>query len=252
VRKAYRLLQTITKAAVEEGLLVASPCRVKFQKEPKPTLHCPTKDEVLAIANAVPDRYRALVLLAGFGGLRWGEAIGLCRRHVDLATGSVKVEQTVVEILGEVYLQPYLKTEAGERDVYVPALVREALALHLARWSQAGPSGLVFSATRSANGPAYVRRSNFYRRVWRPTVIKLGLPDVRFHDLRHAAATLAAQGGYTTRELMDHIGHASAAASLRYQHAADDRMRSLPRSIDALIGEPVAATGTDNVIPIRR
>jgi integrase len=207
---------------------------------------------VLAIANAMPDRYRALILLAGFGGLRWGEAIGLCRRHVDLAAGSVKVEQTVVEILGRTGLQPHPKTEAGNRDVYVPALVREALALHLARWSEPGPNGLVFGAARSKSGPAYVRRSNFYRRVWRPTVIALGLPDVRFHDLRHAAATLAAQGGYTTRELMDHIGHASAAASLRYQHAADDRMRSLPRSIDALIGEPAAATGTDNVVPMRK
>jgi integrase len=48
-----------------------------------------TVDQVAAIANRVPPRYRALVLVAASGGLRWGELAGLRRQRVDLERGTV-------------------------------------------------------------------------------------------------------------------------------------------------------------------
>lgn len=86
-------------------------------------------------------------------------------------------------------------------------------------------------------------------RHWRKAARSAGLPEgVHFHDLRHAAGTLAAQVGATTRELMSRIGHASPQTALRYQHAAEERDQVVADRIGALI----ASTGspTAPVVPL--
>ncbi|MDP9387221.1 MAG: site-specific integrase, partial [Actinomycetota bacterium] len=90
--KCYRLLRAILNTAVEDGLLAANPCAIhgagaeRADERPLPTV-----DEVFALADAVRPRYRALVLLAAFSGLRRGELFGLRREHVDLDRGTVTV-----------------------------------------------------------------------------------------------------------------------------------------------------------------
>ena len=78
-----------------------------------------------------------------------------------------------------------------------------------------------------------MRRSNFRRRVWEPATSDVGVSGLRVHDLRHTAATLAAASGASLKALMARIGHASAAAALRYQHVIDgqdaDNVRYLER-----------------------
>jgi integrase len=59
-----------------------------------------TVDQVAAIANRVPARYRALVLVAAFGGLRWGELAGLRRKRLDLERGTVTVAEQLLEVNG--------------------------------------------------------------------------------------------------------------------------------------------------------
>jgi integrase len=72
------------------------------------------------------------------------------------------------------------------------------------------------------------------KRVRLPAVNAVGCEGVRFHDLRHHAATLAAITGATTKELMVHIGHASPDAALRYQHATHDRRKAIAEGINQL------------------
>lgn len=59
--------------------------------------------------------------------------------------------------------------------------------------------------------------------------------EVRFHDLRHTANTLAAATGASTRELMARMGHASTRAAMIYQHATSDRDAALARALDDLV-----------------
>jgi hypothetical protein len=66
-------------------------------------------------------------------------------------------------------------------------------------------------------------------------VQQLGLDGLRFHDLRHTAATLAAAAGATTRELMDRMGHTSPAVALRYQHIMADRQGAIAAALDGLV-----------------
>jgi integrase len=181
-------------------------------------MRCPTVEQIMALAEAVPDEYRALVLVSGLGGLRWGECVGLRRSRVDLLHRSVRIAEQVVEVDGRLEVGPP-KTQAGVRTVHLPAAAVHALEKQLASFAEPDYDGLVFPAPEGG----YLRRSNFGRRVWRPAIRAAGLDGVRFHDLRHAASTLAAVSGATTKELMARLGHSSPAAALRYQHAISGR-----------------------------
>jgi integrase len=182
-----------------------------------------------ALAEAVPGRYRALVLVAGYGGLRWGELVGLRRRRVDLAGARIQVVEQVAEVAGKFTVSPP-KTAAGQRVVVLPAVAVAALADHLDDYAASDLDGLVFSTGRGT----YLQRSNFSRLVWRPAVQQLGLDGLRFHDLRHTAATLAAAAGATTKELMERMGHTSPAVALRYQHVMADRQGAIAAALDGL------------------
>ena len=64
--------------------------------------------------------------------------------------------------------------------------------------------------------------------------MKAGRPDLRFHDLRHTGAVLAAQTGATLAELMGRLGHSTSSAAMRYQHAAADRDKAIAEALSRL------------------
>jgi integrase len=80
-----------------------------------------------------------------------------------------------------------------------------------------------------------LRRSNFRRRCWLPATTAAGVEGLRFHDLRHWAATLALAAGANTRELMERMGHTSPAVALRYQHVMAGRDQAIAAALDELI-----------------
>jgi integrase len=175
---------------VEAGYLPRSPAAIKGAGlERAAEMRHVSIPQLHALVDAVPGRYRALVLVAGYGGLRWGELVGLRQRRVDLAGARIHVVEQVAEVAGKFIVSPP-KTAAGQR-VVLPAVAVAALAEHLEDYAAPGPEGLVFASGRGT----YLQRSNFSRLVWRPAVQRLGLDGLRFHDLRHTAATLAAAAG---------------------------------------------------------
>jgi integrase len=231
VAKAYRLLARIMDTAVAAGLIVRNPCSVKgAATERAPEMRVATVAQVAALAQAIHPRFRALVLVAAYAGLRWGELVGLRVKRVDLLHQRITVAEQVTEIDGRFTWGPP-KTEAGRRTVTLPAVTAAALAEHLATYSQPGPDGLVFTSTEGG----LLRRSNFHRRVWRPAIRAVGLEGLRFHDLRHTSATLSIAAGASTRELMARMGHSSSAAALRYQHVLAGRDTAIAAALDELI-----------------
>jgi integrase len=198
--------------------------------ERAPEMRVATVTQVAALAEAIHHRFRALVLVAAYAGLRWGELVGLRVKRVDLLHGRITVAEQATEIDGHFTWGPP-KTEAGRRTVTLPAVAAEALAEHLATYSQPGPEGLVFTSTEGG----LLRRSNFKRRVWRPAIRAAGVAGLRFHDLRHTSATLSIAAGASTRELMARMGHSSSAAALRYQHVMAGRDAAIAAALDELI-----------------
>ncbi len=239
--KAYRLLSRILAVAAESGYVVRNPCTIKGAGvEHAPEMRIATVRQVAELADAVPRPLRALVYVAAYSGLRWGELAGLRRHRVDLPRRRLHVVEQVAEVNGRFIVGPP-KTQAGQRVVVLPAIAATALEEHLAAFVPDAADALVFPAAEGG----YMRRSNFRRRVWLPATRAVGVEGLRFHDLRHTAATLAQTAGANTRELMARIGHASSDAALRYQHVMSGRDDAIAAALDLLAqADARAATGT--------
>ncbi|WP_245159063.1 site-specific integrase [Blastococcus sp. TF02A-35] len=123
-----------------------------------------TVAQVQALVEAVEDRWRALILLAAWTGLRIGELSALRREHLDLKAGTVSVTSAVVDVVGQQRSYGPPKSAAGRRSVAIPPHIIGDLQHHLAMYAQPGPHGLVFVGPKG--GP--IRRNNFTSRVWAP------------------------------------------------------------------------------------
>lgn len=232
VAKAYRLLHAIFTTAVEDDRLVRrNPCRIEGAgKEDSPERDIAALPLIFGLADAVPVRYRLLVLLATFAGLRWGELAGLRRENIDLEACEIRIVETTAELDGGRLVAEIPKSRAGRRTVAFPRELVPELRWHLERFSEPGERGLVFVGPKGAP----LRRSNF-RRIWTAACTKTGVADLHFHDLRHVGGTLAAATGASLKELMTRLGHSSTRAALIYQHATRDRDQAIAKALGTLV-----------------
>jgi integrase len=233
VAKCYRLLRSILKTAVDDELLVRNPCKIEGggveYADERPVASI---EQVWSLADAMPDRYRLLVVLSGFTGLRIGELLGLERRHVNPLHRTLRVEQQQQELNSGKLLIGSPKTPAGVRTLGLPAFLMPEIETHMANWSAPGTGGRVFPGERGGA----LREWTVYKHWNRARTKVEGLPEgFRFHDLRHTANTMTAAAGASTRELMSRMGHASSAAALRYQHATSERDAEIARLLDARV-----------------
>ncbi len=237
-RSAYRLLKAIFNTAILDDLIVKNPCRVKGGGADRVTdRRIPNVDQVAALMQSMPEQYRAAVTLAAWGTLRRGEVLGLNREDVDLRTGTVLVERSLHEFYdGTLELGP---TKNGDpRKVYMPSSVMPALENHLRRFVGPESDAPLFLGATGLR----LRPSNFWV-IWETARRRAGLTWVRFHDLRHFAATMFASTGASTKEIMSRGGWKSVAMVMRYEHASEER--------DALLAQALNQFAeSSNVVPI--
>jgi len=221
----------VLNTATDDEVIVRNPCRIKGAGvEATPERPVITLAQVLALAAAMPPRYRALVLLAVFASMRWGELIGLRRVDLDLESASVSIERSAVEVGKRIVIKTP-KTSAGIRSVALPVWLVPELLHHLDTFAEAGPDGRVFLGPYGATP----FRRNFAT-IWKRAKGAAGVPaDLHFHDLRHAGNHFAAASGASTRELMGRMGHASMRAALIYQHRTAERDRVIAEALDAML-----------------
>jgi len=240
VAKAYRLLRTILGTALEDGRISKNPCAIRGAGiERTPERPVATLEQVYALAGAVPVRNQALVLLAAFSGMRLGELLALQRERIDLEAGVVHVTESQHELVDRRIVTGPPKTEAGRRTVSIPPHLLPVLAEHLNRWVGPEPDALVFTGDKGG----WLRRSQWNSR-WRQARQQVGLPQLHFHDLRHTGNTLAAATGASTKELMSRLGHASAPAALRYQHATRERDQAIADALSDMVSEAIGQPRT--------
>ncbi len=196
VAKIYRLLRTILGTAVEDELIPKNPCAIKGAgAEKSPERPIATMDQVDALARAIDPRYRALVYMATYTTLRFGELFALRRRDIDLERATVTVTEQIGYVKGRIAVGPP-KSDAGRRVVSVPTTVLRGIQVHLDTYVAPGAEAFVFRGPKGAL-PA---RSN-WSVMWRRVAADAGVPGLRFHDLRHTGNTLAASTGASTRSL---------------------------------------------------
>jgi integrase len=231
VAKAYRLLHAILNTAADDRVIRRNPCRIKGagqeESREREVISMPV---LLELLGQVPPRYRALVLLATFASLRFGELAGLRRGQLDLENCSVHVVASTAETDDGRLIDDDPKSWAGRRRVSFPREIAPELRWHLERFAQVGTSGLVFVGPKGGR----LRRSTF-RRTWTKARTAVGLPDLHFHDLRHTGNTMAAGQGASLRELMERMGHSSPRAALIYQHATRERDEAIAAGMGKLL-----------------
>src|SRR4029450_5851804 len=135
------------------------------------------------LADAIDRRYRALVLVGAYSGLRIGELAGLRRERVDLLRGTVEGAEIMTEVAGKLQIGPP-KTRASRRTIGLPRAVVNVLAEHLAPGGK--PTDFVFTGPQGGR----LRIANFGNRIWRPATTAAALDGLRIHDLRHTAVAL--------------------------------------------------------------
>jgi integrase len=228
VRVIHTNVSSVLSAAVDDGLIARNPChaasvrapRIDARKvEPWPT------QRVLAVTSALPERYRAIAVVAAGCGLRQGEAFGLRVRDVDFLRRRIAVEQQVKLLRGYVRLAP---PKGGKtRVVPLPNPVAVALSEHL-RHYPAEDTELVF--TSREHKP--LNRNHFNPYVWRKALTAADVETKRengMHALRHYYASVLIDAGESVRAVADYLGHADAGFTLRvYAHlfpSSEDRAR---------------------------
>ena len=231
VHRHYRTLRRMFRVAVQRGRIPRSPVDpVEEPRIPEEEMRFLTATELETLASTISAPYRTLVLVAGWGGLRWGELAALRCERVDVERSRVHVV-TQLDQSGTVESEP--KSRAGRRWVTVPESVMADLADHID-----GRTGLVWTAP--AGGP--LRHGNFLRRDFYPAAIACGLgkrPDrgryegVSPHDLRHTAAALAIGRGVHPKSLQMRMGHAKIAVTLdTYGHLFPNMDEDLGHQLD--------------------
>lgn len=198
-----------------------------------------TPEQTVTLLDAVTGhRLEGLITVAVGLGLRQGEALGLRWEHVDLEAGVLAVRQTLERGGSEPrFGEP--KTERSRRAINMPAIVTAALRKHRtrqleerlaagARWVE---SGLVFT---SPIGTA-VDRSGLLR-VFKALLRTAGLPDIRYHDLRHTAATLLLTQGVAPRTIMETLGHSQISQTMdTYSHVMPKLKQDAAARMDAIL-----------------
>ena len=225
--RAYSLLRSAFVDAVDDELVAVNPCKLKGVGKPTPKHQAQalSAQETLRYLQAVPEARRVPLMLCAWCGLRSGEVRGLRRRDVDLSARTVTVAQAVSRVKVGPHQWDWRiappKTTAGLRTVALPDQLVEPLREHLASLPVRGRDQLLFTSEDGRNPLASTVLADAHQKG-REAISR---PSLTVHDLRRTAATLAAQGGATTKELMRLLGHTTVNVAMIYQVADDQRDR---------------------------
>jgi len=232
---AYTILHRALNDAVRGGLVPRNVCEaVTRPRAPRKTMQTLTPAQAAQFLEAAKgDRLEALYVLAVTTGLRQGELLGLRWPDVNLEVGRLSVRHQLCELRGKLWLDEP-KTAKARRQIDLPAVTVTALREHRRRMLAEGhyrSDGLVFCDTQG--GP--LRKSGLRRRSFEPLLKKAGLPRIRFHDLRHTAATLALGEGVHPKIVQEMLGHSQISITLdTYSHVLPSMQKEAAAKMDAL------------------
>ena len=223
-RIALSFLRSVFAAAAHDRLIPRNPAdRVVLPRGETVRVIPLTVEQVRALAAAMPEPSRAMVLTQAGLGLRIGELAGLRVDDVDFLRRTVHVRRQL-DRNGREPMQ--LKTRTSGRDIPLPAVVADALAGHLAAHPASDPDALIFTNARH-KGWSY----SGYHGVFAAAVDRAGLPaGTSTHDLRHHYASVLLAAGESVVAVAERLGHDSAALVLStYGHLlpdSEDRTRA--------------------------
>ena len=238
VQYVHVTLHKALRQAIADGLIPRNATEaVKPPQVSREEMRPLTAEQVKVLFEAARgDRLEALYVLAVTTGLRQGELLGLKWDDIDLEVGTLQVRRTLTTAKGGPVLSAP-KTKGSRRTVRLSHTALEALRSHLERqleeidrvgdlWRE---NGLIFA---SESGSPHSRQHVTAHR-FKPLLRRAGLPEIRFHDLRHTCATLLLSKNVNPKVVSEMLGHASIAITLdTYSHVLPTMQESAAKSME--------------------
>ena len=232
VRGIHTILHHALKAAAEEGLLPSNPADQvtppRISSRPKGILNNEQLDTLMT-AIRQDELWHDFFYTELTTGLRRGELCGLKWEDFDSEAGTLKICRTVLPQKGGGLMEGDPKTYAGKRTILLPhstaQLLRERKRTALTEW--------IFPDLLRPENPTHP--GSAYRQL-KKLLSEAGLPDIRFHDLRHTFATHALAGGVDAKTLSGILGHTKASFTLdTYAHVTGDMQRRAAKVVGNFI-----------------
>lgn len=229
VQSAYKDFQQAMSAAVTAKMLRDSPCEgITLPKVERVEMNFLDHTDIRALADAIEPRYRALILLLAYSGLRIGEAAALKPAQVDFKKNTVTVIATATEVQGQMEITTP-KSKAGRRTIPLPTSVMDELARHMAEFP-----GRVYVFEGAQGG--ILRSRAWSQRYYKPALAKASLSGVRVHDLRHTAISMWIRAGLDLVRIKTWAGHSSSTFTVdRYGHLYETDNVAILETLDANI-----------------
>ena len=224
VQKIHTVLHKALAQALKWNMIPRNAADAVKAPRPAPEeMHPLSPDEARKLIEAVRgDTLEALYVLAVHTGMRQGELLALRWEDIDLNEGVIRIRRTLVRSGGRISIgEP--KTKGSRRTVYLTGAAVEALKTHLEQQLEDierlgdlyRDHGLVFTSGVGT----LINPTNLRIRSFAPLLERAGLPQIRFHDLRHTCATLLLSRNTNLRLVQDLLGHATVAITLdTYSH----------------------------------
>ncbi len=239
VRVTYQHLRSVFRAAEQDRVIARTPCqRITLPRVERARIEPLPTTSVHALADAMPPRWSALVILMAGTGLRPGEAAGVTLDRVDFLRRTLRVDRQLLLTWPPTFGPP--KTSTSHRTVPLPQVVVDALAAHIAAFPP-GTEGALFTMRDGS----LVNRDRITR-AFKRAVEASGAPSAtRMHDLRHYYASLLIRHGESVKVVQARLGHASARETLdTYSHLWPDSEDMTRTAVDEVLGAALPDAST--------
>jgi integrase len=242
IRGYAQMLSMVLNAAVDDDLIPKSP----YRKIDLPGLggderRFLTPEEADRLIAELPDRYKALIVLALASGARWGELTGLQRDRYNPLRGTITITRSLHEhhTLPGIFALDEPKTPKSRRTIALPAHAVDVLNNHIDTYGT-GRWDLIFAGPRGAP----LARSHFRNRVFRSACQAAGIAGLRFHDLRHTHASWLLSAGVPVTAVSRRLGHANVSMTLDvYSHVMPETDDLLLTVLDRRLSAPGSHPG---------
>ena len=242
VHSIHTVLHKALNTAVRRHLLTRNVCEeVSLPRKTRYEIHPLMPEQVQQFLAALADhRLKALYILALATGMRLGELLGLKWQDINLAENALQVRRTLSYVNNVGYSEHEPKTEKSRRSILLPAFVTAELKAHRARqleeklkvgalWEN---KDLVFC---NSMGGYLHPTSSIQKNFW-AILKKAGLPRIRFHDLRHSAATLLLGMGVHPKIVQEILGHSNISMTMNtYSHVLPTMQKEAMEKINTLL-----------------
>jgi integrase len=231
VIRAYGILASILDGCVDDRRVLSNPARgVTLPRKGKKAHVYLGHEQIHALASEA--KYPTLVLVLAYCGIRWGEAVGLTVKDLDMLRRRMRIEENAVEVGNKIVVGT--PKNHKRRTVPFPAFLAESLAKQC---EGKGRDGLVFAGEDGG----YMRSTRVQEDHggWFSGAVKRsGIPRITPHDLRHTAASLAVSAGANVKAVQRMLGHSSAAMTLDiYADLFDDDLDAVATALDLAVSQ---------------